>query len=88
MWSQSVSKVTYGELRFRRIKSKYEAELEDAAKELETLKEKSSKTRDELAKKEEENIVLSAVLKQKEIALDQLEQVRMNLLAGHGSAGL
>ena len=52
--------------------------MEDAAKELEALKEKSSKTRDELAKKEEENIVLSAVLKQKEIALEQLEQVRMN----------
>jgi hypothetical protein len=60
---------------FRRIRSKYESELDDCSKEVEGLKEKSSKTRDELAKKEEENIVLSAVLKQKEVALEQLEQV-------------
>ena len=50
--------------------------MEDSSKELEALKEKSAKTRDELAKKEEENIVLSAVLKQKEVALEQLEQVK------------
>ena len=39
------------------------------------MKEKSSKARDDLAKREEENIVLSAVVKQKEMAIEQLEQV-------------
>ncbi len=54
---------------------KYEAELEDCSKELERLKEKNSKIRNDLASKEEENIVLSAVIKQKEVLVEQLEQV-------------
>ncbi len=55
---------------------KYEAELEDCSKELDRLKDKNSKIRNELASKEEENIVLSAVIKQKEVLVEQLEQVR------------
>ncbi len=62
---------------------KYEAELEDCSKELDRLKDKNSKIRNDLASKEEENIVLSAVIKQKEVLVDQLEQVGPIITGGN-----
>ena len=62
--------------RIRRLREKYEGELEDTSREIELHKGKFVKTRDDFIAKEEEFIVLSAVVKQKEVSISELEKVR------------
>lgn len=57
------------------MRSKYDAELSDFSREAETMREKWAKCRDEAAKREEELIVINALLKQKEVALSQAMDV-------------
>ena len=59
----------------RRTRSKVEAELEENRREIDSLKEKCAKARDETGKKEEELILLNAVMKQKEVALQEAQEV-------------
>ena len=61
--------------RIRRLREKYEGELEDLSREIEVHKSKFCKARDDFVSKEEEFIVLSAVVKQKEVTLSELEKV-------------
>ena len=61
--------------RIRRLREKYECELEDLSREIEVHKSKFCKARDDFVSKEEEFIVLSAVVKQKEVTLSELEKV-------------
>lgn len=49
---------------------------QDASREIEVHKSKFCKARDDFVAKEEEFIVLSAVVKQKEVTLTDLEKVR------------
>jgi hypothetical protein len=49
--------------------------MEDNTKEMEVVREKWTKCRDQEAKKEEELIVANALLKQKEVALNQALEV-------------
>ena len=65
--------------RIRRLKEKYETELADAGKEIDLYKQKSSRARDEYVAKDEEFIVLSAVVKQKEVALSELQKINQRL---------
>ena len=62
-------------MNLRRLKEKYESELEFANDEIKLLKNKSNKLRDEYASKEEETIVLSAVVKTKEVSLAEMQKV-------------
>ena len=63
------------------MRGKYEAEIAELTRELETVRDKWTKSRDEAAKKEEELIVVKALLKQKEVALQQALEVGNNDLA-------
>ena len=60
---------------YSRLKGKYEAEMEDMTKELETVREKWTKSREEAAKRDEEQIMVKALLKQKEVELNQAMEV-------------
>ena len=46
------------------------------------MRDKWTKSRDEAAKKDEENIVVKALLKQKEVALQQALEVRFSDVYG------
>ena len=63
------------------MRGKYEAEIAELTRELEAVRDKWTKSRDEAAKKEEELIVVKALLKQKEVALQQALEVGNNDLA-------
>ena len=58
-----------------RLKNKYEAEMAEMTREFETLREKWSKSREEGAKTDEELIMAKALLKQKEVELNQAMEV-------------
>ena len=58
-----------------RTKGKYEAEIAELTRELEAMRDKWTKSRDEAAKKDEELIVVKALLKQKEVSLQQALEV-------------
>ena len=62
---------------FRRLKEKYESEIEFANDETTLHKNKCNKLRDEYATKEEETIVLSAVVKTKEVSLSEMQKVTL-----------
>ena len=62
----------------RRLKEKYESELEFSNDEITMHKNKFNKLRDEYAAKEEETIVLTAVVKTKEVALSEMQKVNLN----------
>ena len=57
------------------MKAKYEVEMADMTKELEVLREKWTKSREEAAKTDEELIMAKALLKQKESELGQAMEV-------------
>lgn len=61
---------------YSRTRAKYESEIGELTRELEAMRDKWTKSRDEAAKKEEELIVVKAMLKQKEVALDQASEVK------------
>ena len=58
-----------------RSRGKYEAEIGELTRELEAMRDKWTKSRDEAAKKEEELIVVKALLKQNEVALQEALEV-------------
>ena len=59
------------------MKAKYEVEMADMTKELEVLREKWTKSREEAAKTDEELIMAKALLKQKESELGQAMEVNI-----------
>ena len=59
-----------------RMRGKFETEIAELTRELDTMRDKWSKSRDEAAKKEEELIVVKALLKTKEVALQGAQEVR------------
>ena len=61
---------------FRRLKEKYESEIEFTNDEVTMHKNKFNKLRDEYASKEEEVIVLQAVAKTKEVSLTEMQKVK------------
>ena len=61
---------------YSRTRAKYESEIGELTRELEAMRDKWTKSRDEAAEKEEELIVVKAMLKQKEVALDQALEVK------------
>ena len=63
---------------FRRLKEKYESEIEFTNDEVTMHKNKFNKLRDEYASKEEEVIVLQAVAKTKEVSLTEMQKVKTN----------
>ena len=63
------------------MKAKYELEMADMTKELEGLREKWTKSREEAAKTDEELIMAKALLKQKESELSQAMEVNKDCLA-------
>ena len=63
------------------MKAKYEVEMADMTKELEVLREKWTKSREEAAKTDEELIMAKALLKQKDSELAQAMEVNKDFLA-------
>ena len=59
------------------MRGKFETEIAELTRELDTMRDKWSKSRDEAAKKEEELIVVKALLKTKEVALQQAQEVNL-----------
>ena len=51
------------------------------------MRDKWTKSRDEAAKKDEENIVVKALLKQKEVALQQALEVNYSYVLGGNRLG-
>ena len=62
---------------YRRLKEKYDTELEFSNDEITMHKNKFNKLRDEYSSKEEETIVLSAVVKTKEAQLSEMQKVKL-----------
>ena len=65
---------------FSRMRGKFETEIAELTRELDTMRDKWSKSRDEAAKREEELIVVKALLKTKEVALHGAQEVSQILL--------
>ena len=63
---------------FRRLKEKYESEIEFTNDEVTMHKNKFNKLRDEYASKEEETIVLQAVVKTKEVQMAEMQKVSLD----------
>ena len=59
------------------MKEKYDTELEFSNDEITMHKNKFNKLRDEYSSKEEETIVLSAVVKTKEAQLSEMQKVKL-----------
>ena len=59
------------------MKEKYDTELEFSNDEITMHKNKFNKLRDEYSSKEEETIVLSAVVKTKEAQLSEMQKVKI-----------
>ena len=59
------------------MRGKFETEIAELTRELDAMRDKWSKSRDEAAKKEEELIVVKALLKTKEVALQQAQEVNL-----------
>ena len=57
------------------MRGKFETEIAELTRELDTMRDKWSKSRDEAAKREEELIVVKALLKTKEVALYGAQEV-------------
>ena len=67
------------------MRGKFETEIAELTRELDTMRDKWSKSRDEAAKKEEELIVVKALLKTKEVALQGAQEVSFFILFGKKS---
>ncbi|XP_040577290.1 uncharacterized protein [Lepeophtheirus salmonis] len=65
--------------RIMRLKERYEVEIKDLKEENEVIRDKHAKSRDDLRKKEEENLVLMAVCKQRELYAEEMQRINSKL---------
>lgn len=62
----------------RRLRAKHESEMCEVENELSECRQKLQRSKNELAKAEEEGIVLKAEAKQKDVVLEELKTVGTN----------